>query len=255
MSSWEPVVDRITTFIKSKVEDANAQGVVMGLSGGVDSACTACLSQKALTPPRVLAIIAPEEGVTPPQDVEDAVNLCKDLKIDYKVIKINSLVNAFIQAIGEEGEIATANLKPRIRMAMLYFFANNKNMLVAGGGNKTELKVGYFTKYGDGGVDILPLGDLYKTEVFSLAEYLEVPRKIIDKKPTAGLWRGQTDESEIGMSYDKLDTVLKAIEEGREANVNGVERADVDKVKSMIEGSAHKREMPSIAEVRDLLSG
>lgn len=256
MSSWKPVVDRITAFIDRKVEEAGARGIVLGLSGGIDSACTAYLSKKALGSERVFGVIAPEEGVTPPEDVEDAINFCAELGIDYKIIKINSLVNDFIRTLGEGGDTATANLKPRIRMVILYFFANSKNMLVAGTGNKTELEVGYFTKYGDGGADILPLGDLYKAEVFSLSEYLGVPRKIIDKKPSAGLWRGQTDESEMGMSYEKLDTVLKAIEEsGKDKiDVNGVKRDDIDRVKNMVESSAHKREMPPIAKVRDVLS-
>lgn len=256
MSSWKPVVDRITAFIDRKVEEAGARGIVLGLSGGIDSACTAYLSKKALGSEGVFGVIAPEEGVTPPEDVGDAINFCEELGIDYKIIKINSLVNDFIRTLGEGGDTATANLKPRIRMVILYFFANSKNMLVTGTGNKTELKVGYFTKYGDGGTDILPLGDLYKTEVFSLSEYLGVPRKIIDKKPSAGLWRGQTDESEMGMSYEKLDTVLKAIEKSDEdkIDVNGVKRDDIESVRYMVESSAHKREMPPIAKIRDVLS-
>lgn len=255
MSDWESVVDRITVFIDRKVEEASARGIVLGLSGGIDSACTAYLSKKALGSEGVFGVIAPEEGVTPSEDVEEAINLCEELEIDYKLIKINSLIKTFTDTLGEGGDIAAANLKPRIRMVILYFFANNKNMLVAGTGNKTELEVGYFTKYGDGGVDILPLGDLYKTEVFNLAEYLGVPRKITDKKPSAGLWRGQTDESEMGMSYDKLDTVLKAIEENSEKiDVDGVERAEIEKVISMVESSAHKRQMPPIAKVRDIFT-
>ncbi len=253
MSDWESVVDRITVFINRKVEEANAQGIVLGLSGGIDSAGTAYLSKKALGSERVLGVIAPEEGVTPQEDVEDAINLCKDLEIDYKLIKINSLIKAFTDTLGESRGAAVANLKPRIRMVVLYFFANSKNMLVTGTGNKTELEVGYFTKYGDGGADILPLGDLYKTEVFSLAEHLGVPRKIIDKKPSAGLWRGQTDESEMGMSYEKLDKVLKAIEKDSTDEIGGVEGYEIEKVISMVESSAHKRQMPPKAEVRDVL--
>lgn len=255
MSDWGSVVNRINTFIERKVKEAGAGGVVIGLSGGIDSACTAYLSQKALGAEGVFGVIAPEEGVTPLEDIEDAIDLCRELGIDYKVIKINSLVSAFIETLGEGSDIAIANLKPRIRMIVLYFFANSKNMLVAGTGNKTELKVGYFTKYGDGGVDILPLGDLYKTEVFTLARHIGVPFKIIDKAPSAGLWKGQTDESEIGLSYGRMDAILQAIEEGStdEIDINGVEKAEIEKVKSMIESSAHKRRMPSIAEVRHQL--
>lgn len=255
MSSWKPVVEKITTFINNKVDEANAQGVVLGLSGGVDSACAICLSQKAVGSEKVFAVIAPEEGLTPPEDVEDSVNLCEKLCIDYKVIKINPLVNTFIQTLGEKNDTATANLKPRIRMAALYFFANSKNMLVVGTGNRTELKVGYFTKYGDGGVDILPLGDLYKTEIFSLAKHLGVPKKIIDKKPSAGLWKSQTDESEMGLSYEKLDALLQAFENSSKYDVDlkDVQKAEIDKIGNMVESSAHKRQTPPIVKVRHLL--
>ncbi len=250
MSSWEAVVDRITSFIQECVKKAGARGVVIGVSGGIDSACVAKLSTMALGKDSVLGLIMPEKDVTPPQDVEDAVSFCNGLGIRYKVLEINPLVDAFVSVLGDKPEIAVANLKPRIRMTLLYFHANSERLLVAGTGNRSELMVGYFTKYGDGGVDILPIGDLYKTEVFQLARHIGIPDSLISKKPSARLWKGQTDEEELGISYERIDAVLKAMEEGKTA---GIRREDLDIVAEMVERSRHKRELPPVASVRDLV--
>ena len=253
---WERVARRIEEFIRRKVEESKARGVVVGVSGGVDSATVAYLSVRALGKDRVLGVIMPEKGVTPEEDVEDAAEVCAELGIKHEVVFINEIVESFISKLGTDG-IAFANLKPRIRMTILYFFANKHNMLVAGTGNKSELKVGYFTKYGDGGVDFLPIGDLYKTEVWELAKYLGVPERIVKKKPSARLWVGQTDEEEIGLSYQELDAVLKSIESGvpfeKIPEVANVSKEDVERVLKLIESSRHKREMPPIAPVRALI--
>ncbi|AEA47387.1 NAD+ synthase [Archaeoglobus veneficus] len=257
MTDWGSVVERITTFIKDCVSSAGAKGVVVGVSGGVDSACVAKLCTMALGSDSVLALIMPEEGVTPKEDVEDAVNLCKELGVEYRIIEINPFVNAFVSKLGEEHKIAVANIKPRIRMILLYFHANSRRLLVAGTGNKSELMAGYFTKYGDGGVDFLPIGDLYKTEVFQLARYLGIPERIVTKKPSARLWKGQTDEEEMGISYEKLDAILKAMEKGVSVEeipaVAGVSEEEVATVVRMVELSRHKREPLPLARVRDLL--
>ncbi|HIP57929.1 MAG TPA: NAD(+) synthase, partial [Archaeoglobus profundus] len=146
----------------------------------------------------------------------------------------------------------------RVRMTICYYYANSLGYLVAGTGNKSELMTGYFTKYGDGGVDFLPIGDLYKTEVFELAKYLGVPEKIIKKIPSAGLWAGQTDEDELGITYNKLDTILKGLEIGYSPNeickIYNVKEEDVRRVIHLIESSKHKRELPPIVKVRDILS-
>ncbi|MDI3498743.1 NAD(+) synthase [Archaeoglobus sp.] len=246
--NFEKVVERICDFIRGVVSSSGSTGVVLGLSGGVDSATVAYLCVRALGSERVFALIMPETGVTPEQDVEDAINVAESLGMEYKLIEINDIVRVFKEKAGEGSKIAEANLKPRIRMVLNYYHANSMNRLVAGTGNKSELMVGYFTKYGDGGVDFLPIGDLYKTEVFHLAAYLGVPRRIIEKKPSARLWPGQTDEEEMGISYAELDEILKLIEKG--------ERRDDEKfrrVVQMVERSRHKREMPPVARVRDLL--
>ena len=257
MTDWKAVVDRITEFIRKVVSEANADGVVVGLSGGVDSSTTAFLCVKALGKDKVLGIIMPERGVTREEDIEDALKVCEILGIDYKFVEINPMVEVFLNELGEGNRIAVANLKPRIRMIINYYYANNMNRLVAGTGNKSELMTGYYTKYGDGGVDFLPIGDLYKTEVFELAKFLGVPKRIIEKAPSAGLWVGQTDEGELGITYVKLDTILKALEKGVKPEEIprrfDVSEEEVRRVLEMVEKSRHKREPPPIATVRDLV--
>ena len=245
---WERVVEEICKFIKEYVDKSNANGVIIGLSGGIDSSTVAFLCKRALGEKKVFGLIMPEKGVTREEDVEDALSIADMLGIEFKIIEINEILDALKRKLGEGNKIAEANLKPRIRMTINYYFANNMNRLVAGTGNKSELMIGYFTKYGDGGVDFLPIGDLYKTEVFKLAEYIGVPERIIKKKPTAGLWVNQTDEDEIGMSYEELDEILKAIENGRRRGDDKFKRVEM-----LVKNSKHKREMPPIARVRHLL--
>ena len=257
MTDWGAVVERITGFIRDVVSKAGADGVVVGLSGGVDSSTTAFLCVRALGSERVLGVIMPEKGVTKEEDVEDAIKVCEILGIEYRHVEISPIVRAFLNELGEGSRIAVANLKPRIRMIINYYFANSMNRLVAGTGNKSELLTGYFTKFGDGGVDFLPIGDLYKTEVFELARYLGVPERIVRKTPSSGLWVGQTDEGELGISYAKLDTILKALESGIKADeipkMYDVTEEEVKRVISLVERSRHKREMPPVARVRDLI--
>lgn len=241
------IVERIAQFIREMVESSKATGVVLGLSGGVDSAVVAFLCVKALGKEKVLANIMPERGVTSENDFEDALKIAKMLGIEYNVIEISPFVRLFLQTLGENGS-AVVNLKPRIRMTINYFFANRLRRLVAGTGNKSEIMTGYFTKYGDGAVDFQPIGDLYKTEVFEVARFLGVPNDVIKKRPTAGLYVGQTDEVELGMSYSELDEILKAMEKG-------IERDDMKfkHVLNLVKTSEHKRRLPPIARVRDLI--
>lgn len=245
---WERIAERITDFIREQVKSANASGVVLGLSGGLDSAVVAVLCVRAIGKERVLATIMPEKGVTAEEDVNDAIELAKSLGIEFKLIEISDVVKILLEKLGMSSRNAEINLKPRIRMLINYYYANGLNRLVVGTGNKSEISIGYFTKFGDGGVDLQPIGDLYKTEIFEFARFLGVPEKIIRKKPTAGLWVGQTDEGEIGMSYSELDEILKQIEKG-------IRRDDEKfvKVLRMVENSMHKRKMPPIAKVRDLM--
>ncbi len=208
-------VDRIIHFIKDIVQKSKTEGIIIGLSGGIDSSLTATLCVRALGKEKVFALILPCHSA--PEDVEDATLVANHLGIKFKIIDISEAYDIFLAALSQGQEIsdlAKANLKPRLRMCSLYFYANHMNYLVAGTGNKSEDEIGYFTKYGDGGVDFLPIQHLYKREVREMARFLNVPEKIVKRKPTAGLWEGQTDEDEITnqlgfpVTYEVLDEML-----------------------------------------------
>lgn len=214
-------VKRIVTFIQTCVHEAKADGIVVGLSGGIDSALTAALCASAIGPENVLALLIPIHSLA--ADLEDATLIANHLGLEKKTIDLSKCFDSFMEAFSLNGDInplAKANLKPRIRMCALYFYANQGNSLVAGTGNKSEDDIGYFTKYGDGGVDFLPIQHLYKHEVREMSRYLSLPEKIITRKPSAGLWEGQTDEDEISnqlgftLTYDMLDEMLERIDQG-----------------------------------------
>ncbi|MCW3129387.1 MAG: NAD(+) synthase [Methanophagales archaeon] len=241
----DELASRISEWIRKRVREAGAKGVVLGMSGGLDSSVTAVLCKKAF-PDTTLGLIMP--CFSSKEDVVHAKMVANKFGIATKEIDISDIFKFLLNILEEreydkeakEGiDIAVANLKPRIRMICLYYFANKLNYLVVGTGNKSELSIGYFTKYGDGAADILPLGDLLKTEERKLAEVLDIPRAIIEKVPSAGLWAGQTDESEIGMSYDELDKILLAMESG---DFRGCDSELEKRVKRMMEASRHKRE-------------
>lgn len=226
---------RISEWIRQKVKEAGAEGVVVGISGGVDSSVVASLAKKAVGE-KVLGIIMPCESE--PLDEKYAWLVAKKLKIKAECVVLDSLYHRFSELLPSGKRLALANLKARLRMTTLYYFANNLNYLVVGTGNKSEISVGYFTKYGDGGCDILPLGDLLKTEVRKLARVLELPEEIINRVPSAGLWGGQTDEEEMGLRYEDLDEIISAMEAGKGSLTP---KEVVARVKRLIEASQHKR--------------
>jgi len=227
--------EKIAKWIKNRVEEAKAEGVVVGLSGGVDSSVVAILAKKAMGD-NVLGVIMPCHSAH--IDERYAYLVANKLNIKTEKVDLGSVYDDFLRILPSGKEIALANLKPRLRMITLYYFANNLNYLVAGTGNRSEITVGYFTKYGDGGVDILPIGGLLKTQVRRLARELGVPEEIIKRVPSAGLWKGQTDERELGLRYEDLDKTILAIESGK---VKDLPAEIVDKVKKLIERSIHKR--------------
>lgn len=248
MADWridglENLEKKLSDWIENKVTMAKAKGVVLGLSGGIDSAVVAVLCKKVF-PKHTLTLVMPCHSIN--KDLEDALELAKKFNIFYKIIDLSEIYDLFVSVLldGKEKKasfkLAEENIKPRLRMITLYYFANKLNYLVVGTGNKTELMVGYFTKYGDGGADILPLGNLLKNQVRELAEYLRIPKKIISKPPSAGLWKGQTDEEEIGVSYEQLDKYLN----GEELNNKMIEEV----IQNKIITSEHKRSTPSIPD-------
>ena len=240
----EKLEKKLSDWIENKVTMAKAKGVVLGLSGGIDSAVVAVLCKKVF-PKHTLALVMPCHSIN--KDLDDALELAKKFNIFYKIIDLSEIYDLFVSVLlldrkekKASFKLAEENIKPRLRMITLYYFANKLNYLVVGTGNKTELMVGYFTKYGDGGADILPLGNLLKNQVRELAEYLRIPKKIISKPPSAGLWKGQTDEEEIGVSYERLDKYLN----GEELNNKMIEGV----IQNKIITSEHKRNTPSIPD-------
>jgi NAD+ synthase len=230
------LANSMSDWIKERVRKANKKGIIVGLSGGIDSAVTAVLSKRALGD-NVLGLILPCESHT--KDEELALKVARKFNIRVKKTDLTDAYRKICCTFSGAKRVAKANLKPRLRMMTLYYLANSLNYLVAGTGNKSELMIGYFTKYGDGGCDILPLGGLLKTEVRKLAEELRIPAEIIQRAPTAGLWEGQTDEGEIGLSYKELDNCLQALEKGKTPKLKNKKLA---KIKSMIKNSKHKRD-------------
>ncbi len=227
--------DKIAEWIKAQVQNAGKKGVVLGLSGGIDSVVVAALAKKALGD-NALGVILPCESN--PDDEKYGLIAANKFNVETKTVVLDEIFDKIKGIDAEAANLAKANLKPRLRMLILYYFANNLDYLVAGTGNKSELTVGYFTKYGDGGVDILPLGSLLKTQVRELAVELGVPDEIIKLPPSAGLWANQTDEGEMGITYDQLDEAIVAIEAGETDVIKG---EILEKVKKMMASSEHKR--------------
>jgi len=249
---YRGVSDRIRSFILSRVEDAHLDGVVLGMSGGLDSTVTAYLTAEALPNNRVLALIMPDYHTTPQGDVKDAEEVAKKLGVKRRLIDITPIHEAFLKHL--KGElVAEGNLRARIRMCILYYHANLERRLVIGTGDRSELLIGYFTKYGDGGVDILPLGGLYKTQVRELGRHLGVPNKIVEKRSSPRLWAGQTAEGELGLPYETIDPILHLLYDRGlkpdEAAERIGDRQAVDRVLEMYRFSGHKRSTPTICEI------
>lgn len=236
--------NKIISWIRKQVKDSGAKGIVMGLSGGVDSTVVAALCKKAVGSKNMLVLFMPCDSN--PQDLKDAQLVARLLGLNSKLVDLHGVYKSFLKVLPPAPGLARGNLKPRLRMNALYYFANKLNYLVCGTGNKSELMVGYFTKYGDGGVDILPIADLFKRQVRKLAQELKIPQSIITKPPTAGLWQGQTDEGEMGITYNELDDILDRICHNKK-QVSGSSK--VDKIKKMYKNSEHKRKGADICRL------
>jgi NAD+ synthase len=232
---------RIVFWIKKQVSLAKAKGVVLGLSGGLDSCVTAALAKEALGTKKVLGLLLPCHSQK--QDSDDARLFARKFKINTKVVDISGVYDNLIKILPSADRMTQANLRPRLRMIVLYYFARKSGYLVCGTSNKSEIMAGYFTKFGDGASDIIPIGHLLKTEVRKLAVELKIPQAIIDKPPTAGLWPGQTDEGEMGITYSDLDDILGRMENKRKQVLSV---AKLKRVKALVRSSEHKRCKPTV---------
>ena len=231
---------QIEHLIRYAVWSSGSSGIVIGLSGGIDSAVSATLCCRAMGGDRVLGLILPA-AISRAEDAEDAILLCNQLGMEQRTININPILAVYrTMPDFSDKERPVGNLMSRIRMTILYYHANLRNMLVCGTSNKSEYLLGYFTKYGDGAADIEPILHFYKTEICSIAGDLNIPESILKKTPSAGLWRGQTDETELGLTYKEIDTALRSLEQQGWKSTSPLE----EQVLSMVQKTEHKRISP-----------
>lgn len=236
MKNIESNINQLILWLQERVKEAGAQGVVFGLSGGIDSAVVAGVAKLAF-PHNSLGLIMPCHS--DPIDEEHGRLVADSLDLKIEKVDLSPVYDSIIHAtnIPTTNRLAKANIKPRLRMTTLYFYAQSYNYLVLSGTNKSEFTTGYFTKHGDSGVDLFPIASFVKKEIIAMAKYLKIPKEIIEKTPSAGLWSGQSDEEEMGFSYDILDEYILHGREDREV---------VEKIKDMNRKSEHKRKFPPI---------
>lgn len=250
---YENIKEYIIKFLNNYLTRSNANGFVIGVSGGIDSAVVATLCK--LATPKTYALLMPT-SFSSDQNLTDAIELCNKIKIQYKVINIQNILNQFNQTIGENlDKLRFGNLSARVRMSILYDYSAKENLLVVGTSNKSELMLGYGTIYGDMACALNPIGNIYKSDIFKFAKFLQIDQKIIQKAPSADLWKGQTDEDDLGYTYDILDQVLKFIEKNscdidklnQEFNDNKL----IESVITRVNKNKFKRELPAIANLKE----
>ena len=238
------ITKKIEGFLVEQVTNNNSEGLVLGLSGGIDSAVIAALSSRVLKD-KTLALIMPDSEISPNTETEDALKLVDKLGIEYKLIDINPIIKEYSKYL-EPNDWAEGNLRARVRTNILYYYANSKNYLVLGSSDKSEWLIGYFTKFGDGASDLVPIISLYKLQVRKIAEYLGVPQEIISKKSSPHLWKEHLAEKEIGISYEEVDSILycmidKNMSIDETANKCNIDKISVEKILKLHKNSEHKR--------------
>ncbi len=252
---YDSIQNHIGNFLKDEVEKRRASGFVFGLSGGIDSAVIASMCAKFVKE-KSLALIMPNSKITPNIDTEDAIKIVDKYSIEYKLIDIGFIHREYSKYL-EPNPLAFANLGARIRASILYYYANARNSLVLGSSDRSEFLIGYFTKFGDGAADLLPIVSLYKTQIRELAKSLGVAQSIISKPSGPHLWEGHTAEMEIGLNYEEIDSILhcvvdKGIAIDEIAKITEIPISEVDKIYRMYKKSEHKRTMATPCTVSGL---
>lgn len=245
--------EKIVDFIKEQMEAAGVSKVVLGVSGGIDSAVTAAILKKAFGK-KAIFVWMPFVRKCP--FGKNVARLEEVFKMKVNKVYLDKVIENYAKVLPEGGNLVYGNLKPRIRMNVLYYFANLKKGIVVGTTNRTEMEIGYFTKYGDGGVDIEPIADLYKSEIYGMAKRLKIPSEIMEVAPTAALWPGQTDEKELGITYFQLDTVLKLMAQGFSpqdiCNLTNIDARKIQKITDRKKKNAHKWSMPPVLRLKQI---
>jgi len=249
----EIISKKINDFIVYTIKNSHLNSAVIAVSGGIDSAVSLVTTVKALGRKNVLALTLPERDITPQQDLNDVIHLCEMLDVTCEQIEITPILDVMkknITRFDPSKKVAFGNMKARTRMLLTYYYANLMNALVIGTGNKTELYLGYYTKYGDGGVDVMPFADLYKCQMRQLGRYLGIPASITEKPASARLWAGQLTENELGIPYDTLDLIVYAWSQGLSppliSKEVGCDEETTRQVVSRIYANEHKRTLPLI---------
>lgn len=247
----QAAITTIRRFLTGKMLRAGADGYVVGVSGGIDSAVSAALAVKAVGREKVLGVMMPFRSSTA-SSISDATALCDNLGIECKRVDITPMIDAYFPNIDDANRLRAGNKMARERMSILFDKAQERNRLVLGTGNRTEICLGYTTWYGDSACSVNPLGELYKTDVRALARILGIPESIIIKHPTADLWEGQTDEGEIGVTYEQIDRLLKRMVDEGESSMaklesEGFSRNDISRIVSYLNRNEFKRRMADIA--------
>ena len=241
---YASITNTFEKFLSDQIDKFHAEGLILGLSGGIDSAVLAYLCKRQLKE-KTIAIIMPDTSITPSSETEDALKMISLTGIEYKLIDIKPIVNEYSMYL-EPNNLAKGNLRARIRTNILYYYANAKNYLVLGSSDKSEYMIGYFTKFGDGASDITPIISLYKLQVRELAKYLGVPENVISKKSSPHLWKEHEAEDELGATYEEIDSILyclyeKKLSSEETAKITQINKSVIDKIQELNVNSEHKR--------------
>jgi NAD+ synthase len=242
----------IKDFIKTYIDNTQCNDIVLGLSGSIDSAVTTVLCVDAIGNNHVKCLFLSDDRSNS-VDIKHIELLQKKFKFSCKILNVKNILRNIIKCIKETDKPSIANIKSRLGMILLYEYANVTNSIVCGTLNKSDILIGHFTKYGDGGVDMMPIGDLYRTQVYQLAKYLGIPDKIINIIPKSKLLENQFDEIELGYSYKLLDRILLGLEQKLKVSTivknTGIKKTQFESISKLVEDSQHKRQFPLIPKL------